>query len=301
MKEKSSVKGIWQYCQIILAPKSELITYTRALTSANYDFITALSITVEFPVSDLVKLSKLVNLVALEIINPTTGQSLVSDFLVRAWSLSASEDEAFRILRILRLWNHKEITPKSVYNLVHFPSLVIYDVRGCFENCRPQKDSGWVYGHTRGSVFTASNQSQQKDIDSLVKILDEGLIKGESQRIRWDYTLHTLIKIVGRLGNNSDMKKFGVSIANWAVSNEKFITRVPTTYFHLGCADNRPLIHCRSWFVKGKLSNQDTTSSYQSRNLADINVEAQESLFKSQRPQKLKAKRKLHELLEEFS
>jgi hypothetical protein len=83
------------------SPKSPLHVYTSALNSPSFDFITSLLITAIFPAQDLLRISEVKNLGVLAISG--TG---VSDYLVREWSRCASENGAFRVLRILRLWDH---------------------------------------------------------------------------------------------------------------------------------------------------------------------------------------------------
>jgi hypothetical protein len=106
--------------------------YTSPITSISFDFITYLSITTAFPVPDLFKLSSIPNLGVLEIINGI-GRSPygVGDRLIRAWHLAAVENGAFPVLRILKLWNHEDLTSQSLIYLNSFTALAIYDVSGC--------------------------------------------------------------------------------------------------------------------------------------------------------------------------
>ena len=71
----------------------------------------------------------------------------VGDRLIRAWHLAASNDGAFPVLRILRLWNYENLTNKSLAFLNSFPALAIYDVAGCgfeqYANSHP-RDLGWT-------------------------------------------------------------------------------------------------------------------------------------------------------------
>jgi len=100
--------------------------------------MSSLSITIPLPLQDLAKICTIKNLGTLEILNPATGSlshesaaSSVTDRLIRTWHHAAVEDEAFRVLRILRLWGHPEITQQSMVYLNSFPALAIYDVRWC--------------------------------------------------------------------------------------------------------------------------------------------------------------------------
>jgi hypothetical protein len=95
--------------------------------------MTSLSITTHFSIPDLVRLSDIPNLSILEIINLSNSESAfgVGDRLIRAWSLAASNDGTFSVLRILRLWNYENLTSQSLAFLNSFPALALYDVAGC--------------------------------------------------------------------------------------------------------------------------------------------------------------------------
>jgi hypothetical protein len=121
-----------RYREAIESPRSPLDIYTAPLTSIEFEFITSLSLTTGFSLSDLVKLSSITNLGVLEIVNTSgTAQRIIGDRLIRAWNIAALNDGAFKVLRILRLWNHIEVTSKSLVYLNSFPALGLYDVRGC--------------------------------------------------------------------------------------------------------------------------------------------------------------------------
>lgn len=133
--------GMLQYREIILYPTSPLPVYTGPLTSKSFDFVTSLSISVEFPVPELLQLANMSNLGILEIfkhevdepsdLSSTTEVLNVGDMLVRAWSREASERGAFTVLRILRLLGHRAITSNVLLYLQAFPALAIFDARGC--------------------------------------------------------------------------------------------------------------------------------------------------------------------------
>jgi hypothetical protein len=128
----TSTLDLMRYHQAIPTPNCPLHIYTNPVTSKSFDFITSLSITVSFPTPDLIKLSGVVNLGVLEIINTRGYEDIaVGDRLMRAWHEAAVKDDAFSVLRILKLWNHEGLTSKSLIYLDSFPSLAIYDVQGC--------------------------------------------------------------------------------------------------------------------------------------------------------------------------
>ncbi|TVY40884.1 hypothetical protein LOCC1_G006488 [Lachnellula occidentalis] len=154
-KEEGSTLKLMRYRQDIAAPKSPLQVYTTPLTSPSFDFITCLSITTECQLSDLVKISSIKNLGSLEIIytrlnaGSATRSSPVTDRLMRTWHQAAMDDGAFRVLRIMRLWSHPELTSKSLIYLNSFPAMAVYDVRWCaFDldaNFRLHaKNFGWI-------------------------------------------------------------------------------------------------------------------------------------------------------------
>lgn len=91
-----------------------------------------MSITTSYPVPDLIKLSAVTNLGALEIINTQGVENLaVADRLLRSWHQAALNDGAFSVLRVLKLWNHEGLTGKSLAYVNGFPALALYDVKGC--------------------------------------------------------------------------------------------------------------------------------------------------------------------------
>jgi hypothetical protein len=147
--------NLLNYSRTIHSPRSSLHIYTAPLTSKSLDFITSLSITVALPIPDLLRLSDIPNLGILEIINLTksisdlTEPSIfgVGDRLIRAWHLAATNNGAFPVLRILRLWNYENLTGQSLIFLNSFPALAVYDVAGCgfefSESLRPRR-LGWT-------------------------------------------------------------------------------------------------------------------------------------------------------------
>ncbi|KAE8450068.1 hypothetical protein EG329_007208 [Mollisiaceae sp. DMI_Dod_QoI] len=132
LRQEDDTLRLRRYRQQINEPKSPLHIYVDPLTSKSFEFLTFLSITTVFAVPELVKLSKLKNLCALEIVNeegPTHRG--VSDRIIRAWSIAAGSEGAFQVLRILKLWKHAEVTNVSLGYLNLFPALAFYDVTGC--------------------------------------------------------------------------------------------------------------------------------------------------------------------------
>jgi hypothetical protein len=152
---ETSTLNLLRYRQAIKTPRSPLHIYTEPLTSKSFDFLTSLSITTSFPMPDLVKLSSITNLGILEIVNPTKTkghESLdgpfpkIGDRLIRAWAQAALNHGAFSVLRILKLWNHQDLTSNSLVYVNSFPALAVYDVQGCGFDLRAKVDArrlGW--------------------------------------------------------------------------------------------------------------------------------------------------------------
>ncbi|CAL3971664.1 hypothetical protein PZA11_004981 [Diplocarpon coronariae] len=132
-KENGIPLSLLRYRETIEFPRLSLDSYTTALVSPNFEFLASLSITAIFPVPELVKLSHLKNLVVLEIVHTVgaTVESGVSDRLLRTWYEAAIREAAFRVLRILKLWNHNKLTSNSLSYINAFPALALYDLRGC--------------------------------------------------------------------------------------------------------------------------------------------------------------------------
>jgi hypothetical protein len=143
-----------RYQQTIEEPDLDLSEYISPILSQNLDFITYLSITAEFSVTEFVRLSELKNLGILEIFRERKiipwdcdrvqyrlenlsdeeirirGKPIVDDRLVKSWAQSA-EQGAFPVLRILKLIGHDKITHDSVRYLNSFPVLAVFDIRDC--------------------------------------------------------------------------------------------------------------------------------------------------------------------------
>jgi len=138
-----------------------LSVYITPLSSKSFSFLTILSITTCVSVVDLVKLSSATNLVALEIVPPVIDRgTCVNDRLVRTWSESCEQEQAFPVLRILRLRNHLDLTRQSLQYINKFPVLALYDIGRCdFSSESPIRDlwAGWkcvMYHDVLGQMET---------------------------------------------------------------------------------------------------------------------------------------------------
>ncbi|KUJ14752.1 uncharacterized protein LY89DRAFT_735829 [Mollisia scopiformis] len=147
LKKDDATLRILRHRDQITKPKSPLRFYTTPLTSESFEFLTYLSITTTFAIPELVKLSAVKNLVALEIVSKDkNSEHCVSDRVIRAWSFAANSEGAFQVLRILKLWKHLNVTNVSLAYLNSFPSLAVFDVTGCgFDLTASVKarDFGW--------------------------------------------------------------------------------------------------------------------------------------------------------------
>ncbi|KAI1003199.1 hypothetical protein K3495_g5007 [Podosphaera aphanis] len=288
IRRNSSTAGILRYRHTISSPKSLLETYIRALTSTTFDFITTLTITVPIPIPSLIQLKKLVNLIALEIIhNGDPLQSLVSDLLIRAWSLSASQENSFQILRILKLWNHREVTPKSLLYINHFPALAIYDIRGCDFNASDfGGEFGWSYQKTREpfSSFAKTETSLYEDTS-------------------WDIKLHQLCEKIGLVRDNIDLKRAGITLGDPFLHGDRMMSRLPIACLRLGQGSPYIVPHQPSWFSRIKLPDRNTIRlpSLCSLESIESNRVSKSSGGQRQLSQTRKKRRKIDDLLQEFT
>jgi hypothetical protein len=150
--EEDVTLGMLHYSKTIKSPDSPLQVYIKPLISKTFDFITALSISFACTVVELVQLTEISNLGILEIINSDLlgkNPSGVRDIVLRAWSREADKNGAFSVLRILRLWNHEDLTGKSLQYIRSFPALALFDVRNCGikndeKTVREAEKLGWM-------------------------------------------------------------------------------------------------------------------------------------------------------------
>ncbi|KAI9731436.1 MAG: hypothetical protein M1818_007826 [Claussenomyces sp. TS43310] len=158
-KDEASSLGLLRYRQAISCPKSPLSAYITPLTSTSFDFITSLSIAAPFTVPEFVHLSNLTNLGTLEITGVTYPRissesdlvsddvsSSVTDRVVRAWSHAALENGAFKVLRVLKLYQHEEVTDAVLGYIEAFPALMLFEVQDCHfseSTIRYAADLGW--------------------------------------------------------------------------------------------------------------------------------------------------------------
>lgn len=131
-----------------------------------------------FSVPDLVKLSKITNLGVLEILNnieilnhdgvSKTLTNGIGDRIVRAWHTASLNEGAFRVLRILKLWYHKELTSNTLAYVTSFPSLAVYDVRGCdfgSEAYPLAKDYGWELSSNRNILAQLEHRCEERVLE----------------------------------------------------------------------------------------------------------------------------------------
>lgn len=246
-----------------------LESFTTALTSSNFDFLTSLSITTAFSVPELVKLSEITNLAVLEIVHipDQDVESLVSDRLVRTWYESAINQAAFRVLRILRLWNHANVTSKSLPYLNGFPILALCDIRGCNLSANARAEAqylGWnssllpstsafyeaeraislrlnAEGDDAASIQRAS--SQQADDDSSTSRLPRKEVSASmanrgnppDAKKTWDFDLYTLFSRIGKLRSDRDLARAGLDVTDPVVAvNYELANSIPMASLRLG-------------------------------------------------------------------
>jgi hypothetical protein len=251
------------YRQTIQNPKSPLYIYANPLSSKTFDFITSLSITVTFPVPDLVKLSNITNLGILEIIKPSRSKpelSQVGDRLIRAWHQTASKDGVFPVLRILRLWNHEYVTGQSLIYLNSFPALTVYDVSGCgfgYDTIPQAQKLGWdlvvnenlLEGFEAACIFespgrpnhqsrSSSNKRRKeqsgeamKNLQTLTSRVQLSAVGKANTR---EHILRKIFSRVGELRKDADLVKAGVNTGDQTTVDNTLVNLVPMASLRLG-------------------------------------------------------------------
>ncbi|CZR57544.1 uncharacterized protein PAC_07433 [Phialocephala subalpina] len=273
LREDDNTLRMRRYREQLRTPNSPLQYYAKPLASTSFDFLTYLSITIAFTVPDLVKLSEMKNLVALEMVNEDGQyQQGVSDRVVRAWTIAATSGDSFRVLRILKLWNFEEITNVSLGYLNLFPALAIYDVTGCSIDLQDSAQAlphGWkatvdshLLGRLQAACMTRADimraklgkevkatrkvHAQQLSEDSLVSMLLRTDIPGFLSRDKtatstpgragktWEFTVYTTICKIGELRNDTDLVRAGIEIEEQPVVENELICPLPIVSLRLG-------------------------------------------------------------------
>lgn len=299
LRRDSSTIGMLRYRETIPTPQSPLQTYTQALMSKNFDFITGLTITVPVPVPELMNLTKLVNLVALEILHQGDPcRSLISDHLVKAWSISASQEASFPILRIIKLWNHREITSRSLACIDNFPALAIYEIRGCdFDDYSVLAGTGWTLQESVEPYFDLECERPRKhEFLQACKEIRVGNTMSTHRVMSWDYKLHKLIDQVGIIRKNFDLERVGVKPKNRVVYVNEIMSRMPLACIRLGPSNSlapeptklflKKQNSIQKGYIRPKFSETKKTDASQPKEW--------------QRTTRTRKKRKLDELLHEF-
>lgn len=169
----------FRYTGSVAEPVPSLSVYMKPLKSTTFDFLVHLSITTAFGTSNMVELSTLVNLVALEISNPkhdnrvrTAAKQFDTSFgdrVIKTWSEVAAKGKGFKVLRILKLRNFLEITNNCFQYINDFPALAVFDVVGCDFNGLAQlsaKTLGWEV-HPDGALLEILQSDCVKHIMAL--------------------------------------------------------------------------------------------------------------------------------------
>ncbi|EEH17276.1 hypothetical protein PABG_07437 [Paracoccidioides brasiliensis Pb03] len=123
--------------------KMPLLAYFQLINSPSLSWGTVLSISTDYAdLHDLVEISKIINLVALDItaplfVKPSANEgndmpiAMLTDRLMRSWSELALRNEAFQNLRVLMLRLQPDITVRVFSYLDRFPSLEVLIAVGC--------------------------------------------------------------------------------------------------------------------------------------------------------------------------
>ncbi|KAF8866211.1 hypothetical protein BDZ45DRAFT_735500 [Acephala macrosclerotiorum] len=273
LREEDKTLRMRRYREQLQTPKSPLQYYAKPLTSTSFEFLAYLGITTTFTIPDLVRLSELKNLVALEIVNEDAQfQHSVSDRLLRTWSSAAENEASFQVLRILKLWNFKEVTNVSLGYLNFFPALAVYDVSGCGLDMRggiKPLAHGWkatvdsdLLGRLQAACVKRADilreklgkevkavkkvHAQQLSEDSLVSMLPRtdvpGFLTGDEMatttRVKaaktWDYSVYTTVCRIGELRNDIDLVRAGIEIGEQPFIENELICPLPIVSLRLG-------------------------------------------------------------------
>ncbi|KAI9641303.1 hypothetical protein NHQ30_010105 [Ciborinia camelliae] len=206
-RNEDSILNQFRFSTAITEPVPFLPVYTKPLTSTTFDFLVHLSITTAFSTSDLVHLSTLTNLVALEIVNPKHDNYLrnagklfdgnFGDRVIKTWSESAIEGKGFQVLRILKLRNFKGITNKCFQYLNTFPVLAVFDVLECGFERLPQlfaERLGWE-AHPDGALLEILQSDCVKHIMALRSTLGLPVkpVRRSAAKPFWDKAKITMI------------------------------------------------------------------------------------------------------------
>lgn len=156
-------------------------------------FLTILSITTPVKLVDLVRLSSIRNLTALEIVSPgRQANTAVDDRLVRAWSFAARDEAAFPVLRLLKLWNHEDITEHSLASIDNFPALAVYDVRGCNVNRSGSQSTNWracmnksILSLLEGMCVNHAKIALKKHEDKVSSMTKSAKLSSQQGQVRW--------------------------------------------------------------------------------------------------------------------
>ncbi|TGO16834.1 hypothetical protein BTUL_0023g00070 [Botrytis tulipae] len=206
-RQEGAILNQFRYSGSVVEPVPSLSVYTKPLKSTTFDFLAHLSITTAFSTSNMVEISTLVNLVALEISNPkhdnrgrTAGKQFDTSFgdrVIKTWSEVAAKGKGFKVLRILKLRNFLEITNNCFQYLNDFPALAVFDVMDCDFNGLAQLSAeklGWEI-HPDGALLEILQSDCVKHIMAMRASL--GLlarpIRRSTAKPLWDKAKITMI------------------------------------------------------------------------------------------------------------
>lgn len=204
--------ALYHFRDHICAPRLPLYTYTDQLLSPNFDFIASLTISgpCHVPAAELLQLSQLPNLGVLEIIaSHTQAQSAqlpialpeISNSLFKSWSL---QENPFPTLRSLRIWGPGLITQNVFRYLDKFPSLVLFDVLGAFDDWENASHLGSHFGWRSNSLLSRYWDPLLRYLQLLLPPLPGSPCHSPGSphyRTRADFIDETLSKHVGNKNN----------------------------------------------------------------------------------------------------
>lgn len=125
----------------IEGPKMPMRDYLGLARSDSLSWRLVLTVAAELAtVPELVEMSALTNLIALEVISPPVqvvmddtelSATALNDRILRTWSELARESKGFAHLRIMRLYHQKELSTVALRYMKDFPSLRLIILHNC--------------------------------------------------------------------------------------------------------------------------------------------------------------------------
>lgn len=160
---------------VVPIPNMKLFEYIRPVTSPAFEWLTFLTLSnITCSRTDLIQISQLTNLGALAIGPAIRAPDIgLDDSVIRSWGKTATESNAFSVLRVLSCRSQREISLRVFDCLTQLPALAIFNVEDC--DLGPEENPialqrGWKY--------------------RTGKKLSDWLVKGGTKGAGWESIVH---------------------------------------------------------------------------------------------------------------